>query len=114
MTTLMTSVTKSGWIRWFIWFAVACVAALALRVSYVHDKTWEYRLIPSSTPPKVEYLDRDYKRGLARAQVFDSFVRSGETMGGGTIYAPNDSRTATVIEVVDGHRVVEYELMGGP
>jgi hypothetical protein len=97
-----------------IWFAVACVAALALRVIYVHDKSWEYRLVPSSTPPKVGFHDRDYSRGADLETVDTGFVRSGQTMGGGVIYAPTGYPTATVIDVVDGHRVVEYSLMGGP
>jgi hypothetical protein len=90
------------------------VVALALRVIYVHDKTWEYRLLPSSTPPKVGYHGRDYSRGAVRARADAGFVRSGKTMGGGVIYAPSGYRTATVIDVVDGHRVVAYDLMGGP
>jgi hypothetical protein len=97
-----------------IWLALAVLAALAVRVVYVHDKTWEYRLFPSATPPKVGYLDRDYTRGNDLTRVEAGLVRSGQTMGGGIIYAPTGTRTATVIDVVDGHRVVKYGLMGGP
>jgi hypothetical protein len=97
-----------------IWLAVACLAGLAVRVMYVHDKTWEYRLFPSSTPPKVHYQDRDYSRGSDQPRLDAGFVRSGETMGGGVVYAPAGPRTATVIDVVDGHRIIEYSLMGGP
>ncbi|MFZ2016818.1 MAG: hypothetical protein WAV00_23630 [Nocardioides sp.] len=90
------------------------MAALALRVLYVHDKTWEYRLFPSSTPPKVAHDHRDNERGEDVARVDAGFVRRGETMGGGLVYAPTGPRTATVIDVTDGHRVIEYGLMGGP
>lgn len=97
-----------------IGFVVVLVAAPALRVIYVHDQTWEYGLLPSSTPPKVVYDHRDYERGEDVARVDPGFVRRGETMGGGLVYAPSGSRAATVIDVTDGHRVVEYGLMGGP
>jgi hypothetical protein len=81
---------------------------------YVHDKTWEYRLSPSTTPPKVPYDQRDYQRRDEVAKVETGFVRSGKAMGGGLIYAPTGHGTATVIDVADGRRVVEYDLMGGP
>lgn len=100
--------------RVLIGCAVVVVAALAWRVMYVHDKTWEYRLFPSSTPPKVAYDQREYQRGNEIAKVETGFARSGKTMGGGLIYAPTGYRTATVIDVADGARVVEYGLMGGP
>lgn len=93
---------------------VALAAALVFRVIYVHDRTWEYRLFPSSTPPKVAYDQRNYQRGDVVANVETGFVRTGKTMGGGLIYAPTGHRTSTVIDVVDGRRVVEYSLMGGP
>ena len=98
------------------WVAVACLATLAVRVTYVHDKSWEYRLYPSSTPPKVVYRDRDYRRSetAPRVRVEAGLVVRGKTMGGGIIYATAGDLTATVIDVVDGHRVVEYGLMGGP
>ena len=38
----------------------------------------------------------------------------GRTAGGGLIYAPPGTLTPTVIDVVDGDRIVEYALMGGP
>jgi hypothetical protein len=97
-----------------IWFTLACVVTLAVRVIYVHDKTWEYSIFPSSTPSKVGYHARDYSRGADQARVDAGFVRSGKTMGGGVIYAPSGYRTATVIDVAAGHRVVAYDLMGGP
>jgi hypothetical protein len=114
MTTVVRSRGSSRARRVAIWLALALVATLAVRVIYVHDKTWEYRLFPSSTPPKVAYHARDYTRGDAKAKVDAGFVRSGTTMGGGVIYAPTGYRTATVIDVVDGRRVVAYDLMGGP
>jgi hypothetical protein len=101
--------------------AVVCTAALllsllagGLRVWHVHDETWQWRLNPSATPPKVTYRDRDYSRGADAAQISQGFVRSGETMGGATIYAPAKPRTTTAIDVVEGDRVVVYGLMGGP
>ena len=100
--------------RLAIGLAVAVAAALAARVVYVHDKTWEYRVFPSATPPKVGYDDRDYTRGRSLPRIVVGLVRSGETMGGGVIYVPTGSGTATVVVVVDGHHVVEYSLMGGP
>jgi hypothetical protein len=120
MTTVVRLRGSSRARRIAVWLAVALVAlvallaALAARVIYVHDKTWEYRLFPSATPPKVGYHDRDYSRGSDLPRVEAGLVRSGETMGGGVIYAPTGSRTATVIDVVDGQHVVEYSLMGGP
>ena len=111
-------VRRPGWV---IWVAVACMgalvlslAAVGLRLWHVHDETWEWRLNPSATPPKVAYRDRDYSRSAEAAQISQGFVRSGETMGGGTIYAPPGPRTTTAIDVVDGDRVVEYGLLGGP
>lgn len=91
--------------------------ALAARLRYVHDKTWEYSLFPSSTPPKVVFGQRDYSRDdyITKVAVPPDFVRSGQTMGGGAIYAPPERAYApTVIDVVDGPRTVEYSLMGGP
>jgi len=114
MTTVVRLRGSSRARRIAIWLAVAFVVVLAGRVIYVHDKTWEYRVFPSATPPKVGYDDRNYSRGSELPRIEAGLVRSGETMGGGVIYAPTGSRTATVIDVVDGQHVVEYSLMGGP
>jgi hypothetical protein len=99
MTTVVRQRATRRGRRITIWFTLACVAALALRVMYVHDKTWEYRLFPTSTPPKVGYHSREYSKGDVRAKVDAGFVRSGTTMGGGVIYAPSGYRTATLIDV---------------
>ena len=63
---------------------------------------------------KVQFLDRDYLRGSETTAVEPGFVRRGETHGGGTIYTTPGALTPTVLDVVDGDRVLTYELMGGP
>lgn len=97
--------------------ALATVTALVgagIRLDQVHDYGWEWTLVPSAAPPKVEYDGRDYDRGGERDSVPDGAVASGETMGGGTIYAFADPGTQTIIYVADGEDVWTYGLLGGP
>lgn len=114
MTTVVRLRASSSARRITIWFAIACMAAVALGVVYVHDRTGDGGLFPTGAPPKVVYHDRDYSRGADVASVGAGFARTGQTMGGGVIYAPSGSRTPTVIDVVVAHRSVEYGLVGGP
>jgi hypothetical protein len=100
--------------RWAIRVLAVCTTLLALRAWHVHDETWDWRLSPAAAPTKVQFLDRDYSRGSDATAVEPGFVRRGETDGGGTIYTTPGPLTPTVLDVVDGDRVVTYELMGGP
>jgi len=103
-----------------IWLALAVLAALAVRVVYVHDKTWEYRLFPSATPPKVGYLDRDYTRGNDLTRVEAGLVRSGQTMkvsvqAPAEVEGPIDrgARLGRAVVSVDGQRAASVPLLAG-
>jgi hypothetical protein len=90
------------------------LVAVGLRLASVHEATWEWGLRPSATPLKLSFQDRDYRRGSTVDQVEAGLRRAGETSGGGVVYATSGPFTPTVIDVVDGDRVVVYELLGGP
>ena len=90
------------------------VAGLGVRVWLVHDQTWDWRLNPKAAPAKVVYEGRDYRPGGDVARLENGVERDGRTSGGGIIYATPGDLTSMVIYVIDGDRIVEYVVMGGP
>lgn len=99
---------------------LVCVALAALlvagRLVWVHDRTWEWTLRPSATPPKVVVFDRDYRRSDTVDDVVPAdAVRVARTPGGGVVLAQQPRPyVPTVVWVRGPGGTRSYALMGGP
>lgn len=83
-------------------------------VVQVHEHYGEWRLWPSSRPPKLVYGDREYRK----ADTVDD-VEPGDVVldhvAGGELYGPRSSRyDPTVLELKTPEGVTRYSLVGGP
>ena len=95
---------------------VVVVAGVVLfRLVQVHEETWEWRLTPSATPPKLHVLSRDYQRE-DRNQAPPSSARwLGMTPGGSPMLGETVRSYAPTVIWVKSHQAFEvYTLMGGP
>ena len=102
---------------------VAVVALLVLlvvvgvtRVAQVHADTWEWRLVPSAAPPRIQLEGRHYLRGSAGVRLDPQWTVAGHTEGGAAIYVGErvPGAAPTVVDIVDGGTVWGYALSGGP
>jgi hypothetical protein len=86
------------------------------RLWYVHDRTWDWSLVISATPPKIQFADRTYIRSSFDEAVPAAAVDVGRTLGGGEILSDHWPATFMpgVIWVRDGVRTAMYALSGGP
>ena len=96
--------------------ALLMVAGLLGRLAYVHDRTWDWSLTISATPPKIQFADRTYLRSTADITVPVGAVDVGRTLGGGVILSDQwpAPHMPGVIWVRDGVRTATYALSGGP
>ena len=103
-------------VAFVVTLALLLAAGLLGRLWYVHDRTWDWSLTISATPPKIQFADRNYLRSTADMAVPVGAVDVGRTLGGGVIlsdqwpapYMPG------VIWVRDGVKTSTYALSGGP
>ena len=95
---------------------VGIALVLGGRLVRVHDKTWEWTLRPSATPPKVVVFDRAYRRSNGPpSDPTDADRPVGRTPGGGLILAQRpDPYVPTAIWVRGPDGLRAYALMGGP
>ena len=63
--------------------ALALLLAVGLlgRLWYVHDRTWDWSLTISATPPKIQFADRTYLRSTADMAVPVGAVDVGRRLG---------------------------------
>lgn len=91
---------------------VLVAAGLLGRLWYVHDGSWDWSLMLSATPPRIQFAERDY----ADMALPETAVVVGRTLGGGVILSdrwPAPSMPG-IIWVRDGQSTVTYALSGGP
>jgi hypothetical protein len=96
---------------------VAVALVLGVRLFQVHDQTWEWRLQPSATPPKVRFENRDYRResGQPLAAPAAGAAEVGTTSAGTPLYAvSNGTHAPTGVYARAQRGFVSYSLMGGP
>src|SRR4051794_22402384 len=115
----MAAVARASWTRLsagVISVIVVLGLLVAADLTYVHSKTWEWRLTPSATPLLVTFSDRDYHKAADHTAEPVRGKPMGRTFGGGVIYAEKSPQGTAppVIQVMSGRRVVEYALMGSP
>lgn len=95
----------------------ALVVALLLLAAWlvvVREHTGDFRLLPSATPTRLDFLHRHYRRG-EHAPVPADARRIGTSWGGGQVWGQHPAATApTVVWVRDGSTAYVYELVGGP
>ena len=96
--------------------AVLVAAGLLGRLWYVHDRSWDWSLMFSATPPRIQFAERDYVRGNADMALPETAVVVGRTLGGGVILSDRWPAPSVpgVIWVRDGQSTVTYALSGGP
>jgi hypothetical protein len=84
------------------------------RVAYVRSAYGEWRLSPSSSPPRLSFEGRDYRRGTPTTGVPAGEVVVGH-VAGGDLYGPARRTYApTVLELRTSGGVTAYSLAGGP
>jgi hypothetical protein len=84
------------------------------RVAYVRSAYGEWRLSPSSSPPRLSFEGRDYRRGSPMTGVPGGEVVVGH-VGGGDLYGPGRRPFApTVLALRTSGGVTSYSLAGGP
>jgi len=86
------------------------------RLWYVHDRTWDWSLVVSAAPSRIEFADRNYIRSTADMSVPMAAVDVGRTLGGGVILSDQwpAPHVPGVIWVLDGATTRTYALSGGP
>lgn len=89
------------------------VVLLGLEMTWIHSQTGQFRPWPSAIAPYLHLGGRDYHRGGPQVPE-PGAVPDGHTVGGGTVWIPDDARTPTVVWVTDGGTSYDYALMGGP
>ncbi|MFC6007388.1 hypothetical protein [Angustibacter luteus] len=90
------------------------VCCLALRLVWVHDRTWEWRLQPRAIPEKIMVQQRSYTVGETLTTLPAGVHLVGHDPGGAELYAYETSGLPTGLYAKDGARIVSYGLLGGP
>ena len=98
---------------------VLVAAALGLRMWFVHEQTWDWRLWPREVPGKVQFAGRDYNCGDRAHPVSPEEEHlvagmgvQGTTAGGAQILAPSPEAGITIgVKATNGTYVCS--LMGG-
>jgi hypothetical protein len=96
--------------------AVLLAGLVGVRLVRIHDETWEWTLTPSAASPKIEFADRSYLWGSVVPSAPQEATAVGRTAGGGVILSDHwpAPYVPTGVWVVDGPRVIQYSLSGGP
>ena len=86
------------------------------RLWYVHDRTWDWSLAISATPPRIQFAERHYIRSTVDQALPATAVDVGRTECGGVILSDHWPATYMpgVIWVRDGEKIATYALSGGP
>lgn len=91
------------------------VLLVVARLVHVHDQYWEWRLSPSSSPPKIEVAGRDYRRASPVLSRDPGLARVARVADNEAVWAPaGDPRTPTVVVLQAPGGDIGYVLMGGP
>jgi hypothetical protein len=99
---------------------LALVALLAVglvgRLWYVHDRTWDWSLVPAAAPLRIQFAERNYIRSTIDEATPAAAVEVGHTLGGGVILSDEwpAAYMPGVIWVRDGAKTSTYALSGGP
>ncbi len=112
----MRGATRNRRVVLLLTLALVLAIGLLGRLWYVHDRTWDWSLVISAAPPKIQFADRTYLRSTLDIAVPAAAVDVGRTLGGGVILSdqwPAQSMPG-VIWVRDGVRASAYALSGGP
>ncbi len=112
---MITRLQASSWCKLLAVLGIAVAAAVFVRVQHVHDQTWEWRLSSSSTPPKLVYAHRDYRRSDDHSTPPSGAGLIGHAAGGAALFSkvlPSYATTVIWVRTTSGYTV--YELMGGP
>jgi hypothetical protein len=88
-------------------------AVVAVRVVHIHHRYWQWALVPSAAPPKIEVGGRDYKRSAGAAGL-DADLVVGAGPRGGVIYGPGGRSIPVTVILRTDDGLVGYSLMGGP
>jgi hypothetical protein len=89
---------------------------LGVRLVQVHSETSEWTVTPSAASPKIEFADRSYLRNSVVPSAPQEAIAVGRTAGGGVVLSDHwpAPYVPTAVWVVDGPRVFQYTLSGGP
>ena len=82
---IMPGATRNRRVALLLTLALLLAVGLLGRLWYVHDRTWDWSLAISATPPKIQFADRTYLRSTADMTVPVGAVDVARTLGGGVI-----------------------------
>jgi hypothetical protein len=101
--------------RWTAGFATLAVllgaVVAAVLATQVHQHFGEWRLWPSSTPPKLLFGGREYRRGTTVPAIPPGELPL-DHLAGGELYGPGGA-TPTVVELKTTDGVTQYSLAPG-
>jgi hypothetical protein len=103
-------------VRGVLAVVVIVAGVVVVRLVQVHQETWEWRLTPSATPPKLHVLSRDYRReDRYQAPPAAATWLGGGTPGGALVLGETVRSLPPTVIWVKSHQAFEvYTLMGGP
>ena len=93
------------------------LAALAGRIWYVHEQTWQWAVQPTEYTPLLKYNDRSYTMGDGMTPPPKDAVSVGWTMGGGEMLvakADVGKEFVTSVWVRGDAGTLSYGVTGGP
>jgi hypothetical protein len=102
-------------VRTVLAVVVIVAGIVVVRLFQIHQETWEWRLTPSATPPKLHVLSRDYRREHRYQAPPSAASWLGMTPGGSPMLGETVRSFAPTVIWVKSHQAFEvYTLMGGP